>query len=111
MSTKNEELIKEYREALASYPGRDGYQDRNAVRAGFADELADALDAATKPVTVNTVEELDALPVLSVIRVQQRKTLEKLSDGWYQVGISVPYKGFPNWLPATVIFTPRQEGE
>lgn len=56
MSTKNEELIAEYRETLASYQGGGQYADRDAVRVGFADDLADALEAATKPVTRRDIE-------------------------------------------------------
>lgn len=116
MSTENEELIAEARAwrktALPPTPYGDGH---------IVLKLADALEAAAKPVTVNTVEELDALPRESVVIIGNRV--------WQKLGGVMPYEewqaadgGFArsstvfadvhsHYFPITVLHTPRQEGK
>lgn len=62
-------------------------------------------------VTVGTVEELDALPMETVIRTPQKYTLERLDDGWYRAGVPNPYPtGNKLMVPARVLFRPALEG-
>lgn len=62
------ELVAAYRKQLAAHSDPDEYADRNAIRANFADRLADALEGTlTEPDTVSTRDELDALPIGSVV--------------------------------------------
>ncbi len=70
--------------------------------------LAPALEQS-RPRVVETVEELDALPVLSVIREAHGYTLERLSDGWFRAGVPGGYPlGNKTMLPATVLYTPEE---
>ena len=91
-----EKAWREYRES-------DAHKHHGATKRPF---LA-GYEAAAKPRTVTTVDELDALPVRSAVRIQQGHIMERYSDGWFTPVIQTPYKPWPIWLPATVLFTPE----
>lgn len=84
--------------------------------------LCDALDAAhtqletRKPRTITTMEELDALPVGSVIRADSGEVFEKQTDGPYCDGPhdwqsfeGTFWNGETFVFPATVLHEPEAE--
>ncbi|MCW2092815.1 UNVERIFIED_ORG: hypothetical protein M2328_006095 [Rhodococcus erythropolis] len=84
-----------------------------------AQELANRLLAAgwSKPRTVNSAAELDALPMFTVIRSEQGSVWERQYGAlgkplWIE---ATQTRGFPHTsdeitLPATVLFTPGDAG-
>ena len=95
---------------VSLYPGRaQPYLlggDMNNVLAGTADALIDA--GYSKPRTITTVEELDALPVGSLVREDDGFSRYKYATGW---ALCVPdataqESGDKLVLPATVLFEP-----
>lgn len=57
-----------------------------------------------RPRQVTTLRELNALPAFSVIHIPHlNKTLERLSDGWYQAALENTFTAYETWLPATVL--------
>jgi hypothetical protein len=68
-------------------------------------DVCNALEA-THTTTVMTVEQVNGLPIGSVLLTRHDHLLEKLSDGWFRAGLHYAYKPFPSWVPATVLFTP-----
>jgi hypothetical protein len=75
-------------------------------------ELAEALIVAgwTKPRTVTTVEELDALPVGSMVLDSDPDALLKTHNGaWRSLCAEEPYGGRYLSLPATVLFAPEPQ--
>ena len=73
-------------------------------------EIVAAILAAgySKPRTATEVFEIHTLPRESVIRTVQGYAMEKLSDGWHRAGVDYAYTPYPNWLPATVIYSPEE---
>jgi hypothetical protein len=71
-----------------------------------APRAADAILAAgySKPRTITEVVGVNTLPHESVIRTKQGYMMEKLSEGWYRVGVDYAYTPNPQWLPATVLY-------
>lgn len=111
MSEQRDELAREIFIADNYHARREFMEAEWAERSGgyqYAFWIADGLIAAgyRKPRTITTVEELDALPVGSVIRIQQEMNLEKFSDGWYTTALTENFQQFPIWLPATVLHEP-----
>ena len=100
MSTENEKLIAEAREYIVQF----GYRNTLIGR------LADSLEAATKPVTVSTVEDLDALAAGSVVLDAGAFVCEKNLVGplWMVAGDEDLYPAAEIDLPATVLYATRQ---
>lgn len=73
-----------------------------------SEDLADEIFKAgyRKPRIISTVEELNALPVRSVIREAHGYIMEKLSDGWYTPAIESKYRGVNTFVPAMVLYVP-----
>jgi hypothetical protein len=109
-------------EAVAAYPdGYDGWAPDGIIipklREGF-----DAGRASVAPRVVTTVEELDALPVLTIVKSEYRSDDEDAHDGgvwekasplyakeWWSAGHRRPISSSKNiCLPATVLFTPDE---
>lgn len=80
-----------------------------AVESAYAQ--ADAFLGAgyAKLRTIATLADLEALPVESVVLIRGNMVMEKFSDGWYTTVIRDPYRPFTNWLPATLIYTPKED--
>ena len=87
--------------------------DEAGTMGGFT--LADVILAAgyRKPRTVTTVEELDALPVRSVVRTERAGVYEKgcFPDEpdfpyWLVTGMSREFASLVLSLPATVLYEP-----
>jgi len=107
MSAREElaELLEEEQEAgrWASSPTADLY--------GF---MADAILAAgySKPRTITTVEELDAIPAWSVVRSEQATIWEKFEgnggDFWAETMTLGKHPSSHIALPATVIYSPEE---
>ena len=62
--------------------------------------------------TVTTVEELDALPVGSIVRDDERAALDEKwdDDMWAEVGYEYTFSSSSIHTPATVLWEP-EEGE
>ena len=92
-----------------------GTSDRNVIAHGIAMGLED--DGWSKPRTVNSAAELDALPVGSVVReledapsVFEKVAYEEGETGWEMPGDLHWYTPVEIALPATVLFTPGDAG-
>ena len=92
-----------------------GEQRRNVIAHGIAIGLEDA--GWSKPRTVNSAADLDALPMFTVIRSEQGSVWERQYGAlgkplWIE---ATQTRGFPHTsdeitLPATVLFTPGEAG-
>jgi len=106
MSDARAELVDE----IAGRPIGSGYYS-TSVGIDEAREIADAILAAgySKPRTISTVEELDALPVESIVRDVDGLPKEKQNATggevfWAAPGHSKHYGTGSIWLPATVLY-------
>ncbi len=108
MSARNE-LVTILRESRIRWATDGEHRESQAAQ-------ADAILAAgySKPRTITTVEELDALPVGVVVMDGHGDVARKLRSGWR---ILVAESGWDAWLtdsmeetylPATVLFTPKE---
>ena len=98
----NDNQIEAGAEAIHHASGYDDYGVANECEREDSRDLARAAYAAFHP-TITTAEELDALPVGSVIRASTDGSwvFERLSDGWFTPAIDsrMPHP----LLPATVL--------
>lgn len=78
-----------------------------------ADVFNEAILAAgyTKPRTVTTVEELEALPENTVIRDSEPATLQFMDGAWQIPGSNTKWSHGNIDLPVTVLFTPAEVTE
>lgn len=78
---------------------------------GVALTVAD-LEQVLNRRTITTLEEIDALPLDTLIRTRRGSFLQRLFTGptpWYFPGVGQPILANPEWLPATVLFDPTEE--
>ena len=59
------------------------------------------------PRSIETAEELEALPNFSVVRSEQDNVLEKDPSGWYEPGVRHECIAADIALPATVLYIPE----
>ena len=125
MSTQRDELIQTIREGWPAhgsinYPARGGFAEVPPVRDGgmtarVIDFAVDTVLASTKPRTITTVEELDALGFGAAILHANNGVLvndgDPLGGSW--VSLAEDVRGGPIWLdasdvalPATVLYEP-----
>lgn len=106
MSTENGELIAEARRKLAVMRANLGYEGTGDL----IGDLADALETATKPVTVSDADVIAALPDRTV-------AIDKFGDVLHYRGcLWCSYESAPfdseyiarKFAPLTVIYEPRQ---
>lgn len=88
-----------------SWPGVDTLTRDEAVRAHAA-HVAEALTAAR---TISTVDELDALPVGTVVRSDEDNTFERERIGWSEIGFTWNPSSEDIALPATILYRPDSE--
>ena len=103
------------RDQLAALLADDWNPDRDPIlTAMFRDYAQTILDAGWRPPahTITTVEELDALPVGSIVRDVERAALnEKWDDNmWAEVAYEYTFSSSIIHTPAIVIYEP-EEGE
>ena len=74
-----------------------------------APSIADAILAAgyRKPRTITTAEELDALPLESVVKSAEGNVWEFLVGGWFETASRVGHVASDLALPATVLYEPE----
>ncbi|MDH6279510.1 hypothetical protein [Prescottella agglutinans] len=72
--------------------------------------VADAILAAgySSPRVVETIEELEALPVWSVVRDRRKYTLERCDHGWFIPGRAGYRDARDIAIPATVLYVPEE---
>jgi len=75
-----------------------------------ADSLSYAVLAAgySKPRTISTVKELDALPEHSVVRSGEGAVWESDSGVWYETASRLLHVAADIALPATVLYAPEE---
>ena len=103
------QIINEYMEADVPETVADKHEP---VDADYA--MADAILAAgwLPPArTVTTVEQLDALPVGSIVRDDERAALdEKWDDNlWAEVGYEYTFSSISIHTPVTVLWEPEED--
>jgi hypothetical protein len=115
MSTERNELLRKLSNTIcnaSNYPERAVPYLLGGDMSKVLDETVDALIAAgyTKPRIITTVEELDALPVNSVVRDFKEFIYDKWDDEdtpgfpwWVTTGDSRQYASRVIALPATVL--------
>ncbi len=101
------------RDQLAELLADDWNPDRDPIlTAMFRDYAQTILDAGWRPPArvVTTVEELDALPVGSIVRDVERAAIdEKWDDNtWAEVAYEYTFSSSSIHTPATVIYEPEE---
>ena len=101
------------RDQLAELLADDWNPDRDPIlTAMFRDYAQTILDAGWRPParTVTTVEELDALPVGSIVRDDERAALdEKWDDNtWAEVAYEPTFSSSSIHTPAIVLWEPEE---
>jgi len=107
--SEHEELIANLRRLNDPAGEDDSITTADAV--AWIDAAADALEAATKPRTVSTVEELDVLPVGAIVLTGFGQGFERVNaNTWMTINDGRRYfhDDFP--LPARVLYTPTDAG-
>lgn len=76
-----------------------------------AGELAERLTERgwSRPRVVETIEELEALPVGSVVRDRLTEVHELFNDGWVECGYAAAFDAEALALPATVLYLPEEK--
>ena len=102
------------RDQLAALLADDWNPDRDPIlTAMFRDYAQTILDAGWRPParTVTTVEELDALPVGSIVRDVERSALdEKWDDNmWAEVAYEYTFSSSIIHTPAIVLYEPEED--
>lgn len=80
-----------------------------------AKRTVEAYLAAAQPRTVETVEQLDALPFESIVLDQDDDQMKRVANGeggahWVRFGDTWAYRTKDVVLPATVLWTPMEGG-
>ena len=92
----------------AMYPGGDRDDRMTWPRSIFDAATAFLAAGYTKPRTISTVEELDALPVGAIVQdayaVGCQRTNKWLHHEWERIGHANPHGPY---LPATVLYEPQ----